>query len=455
MTIRFITLGCRLNQAEEAIFAAEFSAAGWTVVQGEVQSDVVIVRSCAVTRQAERSTLQTLRALKLDVSEDLLPFVVVTGCATAAIPALTLRDAGADLVVVKGDEADLLKIVGKAFGEGRRGAPVRVRPIAAFPSALVEPDATPILPATGTLWASPERTPLCRHKEMALLKVQDGCAFRCSYCIVPYVRGRERSRKKEDILEEIKILKEKGYLEVTLLGQNVNAYGKDIDDLSFPRLLEEIALIGIERIRFTTSHPWDFSEELIDVIAKYDNIMNHIQLPVQAGDDEILRLMGRRYSRQQYLDLVERIRAKIPNVSLTTDIIVGFPNESEEAFNNTLSLCEIVKYDSAFTFIYSPRVGTPAAKMKDNVSMETKKQRFNKLTATIAKYELEKYKTYENKIVKVLVEGPSKKNEEILSGYTEDNKLVNFKGNKDSIGQIVNVKITTAKTFTLEGEQVD
>ena len=206
---------------------------------------------------------------------------------------------------------------------------------------------------------------------------------------------------------------------------------------------------------FTTSHPWDFSDELIDVIAKYPNIMNHIQLPVQSGDSEILRLMGRRYSREQYLELVEKIKKKIPDVSLTTDIIVGFPNESEEAFNNTLSLCEIVKYDSAFTFIYSPRVGTPAAKMKDNVSMDTKKVRFNKLTALIAKNELEKYKTFEGKVVKVLVEGPSKKNENVLSGYTEDNKLVNFIGNKEMIGQIVNVKIVKAKTYTLEGEQVD
>ena len=219
--------------------------------------------------------------------------------------------------------------------------------------------------------------------------------------------------------------------------------------------LINIAKTGIERIRFTRSHPYDFSDELIDVIAKYPNIMKHIQLPVQSGDDGILKAMGRRYNRKQYLDLVKKIKDKIKDVSLTTDIIVGFPNESDEAFAQTLSLCEEVKYDSAFTFIYSPRVGTPAAKMKDNISMDVKKQRFNKLTATIAKYELEKYKTFEGKIIKVLVDGPSKKNEEILSGYSEDNKLVNFKGDLSSVGKIVNVKIIKAKTYTLEGEQVD
>ncbi len=301
-----------------------------------------------------------------------------------------------------------------------------------------------------------EDLPSCRASNFkAWVNIMYGCNKFCTYCIVPYTRGKERSRKSVDILNEVKELKRLGYKEVTLLGQNVNAYGKDIDDLTFPQLMEQIALIGIERIRFTTSHPWDFSDELIDVIAKYPNIMNHIQLPVQSGDDGILKLMGRRYNRQQYLDLVQRIKKKIPDAALTTDIIVGFPNESEEAFENTLSLCEQVKYDSAFTFIYSPRVGTPAAKMKDNVSMEVKKQRFNRLTAVIAKYELEKYKTYENKIVKVLVEGPSKKNPEILSGYTEDMKLVNFKGNIEDIGQIVCVKITKAKTYTLEGEQVE
>ena len=198
------------------------------------------------------------------------------------------------------------------------------------------------------------------HK--AWVNIMYGCNKFCTYCIVPYTRGKERSRKSCDILKEIKQLKDEGYKEVTVLGQNVNAYGKDIDDLSFAQLLEQIALIGIERIRFTTSHPYDFSDELIDVIAKYPNIMNHIHLPVQSGDDNILKLMGRRYNREKYLNLVNKIRSKIKNVALTTDIIVGFPNESLENFQNTLSLVSEVKYDGAFTFIYSPREGTPAAK---------------------------------------------------------------------------------------------
>ncbi len=289
------------------------------------------------------------------------------------------------------------------------------------------------------------------------VNIMFGCNNFCTYCIVPYVRGRERSRKPEDIVREIENLVADGVKEVMLLGQNVNSYGKNLEEpVSFAELLTMIESIeGLERIRFMTPHPKDLSDELIDVMSKSEKICHHIHLPLQSGSSEVLKKMNRKYTKEHYLALVEQIKAKIPDVSLTTDIIVGFPNESEQAFENTLSLCEIVKYDSAFTFIYSPRVGTPAAKMKDNVSMETKKQRFNKLTAVIAKNELEKYKTFENKVVKVLVEGPSKKNPEILSGYTEDMKLVNFKGDINQVGQIVNVKIIKAKTYTLEGEQVD
>ena len=430
------TYGCQGNLRDSEVIAGILSNMGYIETSSVETADIIILNTCCVRENAEKKVFGEIGSLKSLKQKNPELIVGVCGC-------MVQQEHIVSTILSKYQQVDLL------FGTHN---------IYQLPSLIKEVITSNqricnVLSNQGDIQ---EDLPSCRASNFkAWVNIMYGCNKFCTYCIVPYTRGKERSRKSVDILNEIKELKEKGYKEVTLLGQNVNAYGKDIDDLSFPELMEQIALTGIERIRFTTSHPWDFSEELIDVIAKYDNIMNHIQLPVQSGDDEILRLMGRRYSRKQYLDLVERIKTKIPEASITTDIIVGFPNESEEAFENTLSLCEIVKYDSAFTFIYSPRVGTPAAKMKDNVSMETKKQRFNKLTAVIAKNELEKYKTFEGKTVKVLVEGPSKKNIEILSGYTEDMKLVNFKGNIDKVGQIVNVKITKAKTYTLEGEEID
>ena len=220
-------------------------------------------------------------------------------------------------------------------------------------------------------------------------------------------------------------------------------------------MLEDVAKIGIPRVRFVTSHPWNFTDKMIETIAKYDNLMPFIHLPLQSGDDEILRRMARRYTKEEYIALYNKIRETIPGVSITTDIIVGFPNESEEAFRNTLDVVDTCHYDAAFTFIYSPREGTPAARMEDPIDMETKHRRLEELIAHINKDALARNKEYEGKVVKVLVEGSSKRNDDILTGYSESQKLVNFKGDSSSIGKIVNVKITKAKTFTTEGEQVD
>lgn len=430
------TYGCQGNLRDSEVIAGILEKLGYEICNDTTNADIIILNTCCVRENAEKKVFGEIGSLKSLKQKNPELIIGVCGC-------MVQQEHIVSTILSKYQQVDLL------FGTHNiYQLPSLIKDVITSNQRICN-----ILSNQGDIQ---EDLPSCRASTFkAWVNIMYGCNKFCTYCIVPYTRGKERSRKSKDILKEVIELKEMGYKEITLLGQNVNAYGKDIDDLSFPQLLEQIALTGIDRIRFTTSHPWDFSDELIDVIAKYDNIMNHIQLPVQSGDNDILKLMGRRYSRENYLELVKKIKDKIPNVSLTTDIIVGFPNESEQAFENTLSLCEIVKYDSAFTFIYSPRVGTPAAKMKDNISLEIKKQRFNKLTATIAKYELEKYKTYENKIVKVLVEGPSKKNEEILSGYTEDNKLVNFKGNKDMIGKIINVKIIKAKTYTLEGEQVE
>ena len=286
----------------------------------------------------------------------------------------------------------------------------------------------------------------------AWVNIMLGCDKFCTYCIVPYTRGTQRSRNKDDIINEIIKLKNEGYKEVTLLGQNVNAYGKDLNiDYKMADLLEDAAKTGIDRIRFVTSHPWDFEDKMIDVISKYPNIMPYIHLPLQSGSERILKLMGRRYTRKEYITLFNKIKEKVKNVSITTDIIVGFPGETEEDFEETLSLVNECKFDSAFTFIFSPREGTPASKMEDKVTIEEKENRLHRLNELVNKYSLEKNKEYVGKTVKVLIEGKSDK-ENVLMGYTDTMKLVNAKGNVDAIGTIVDVKILDAKTWSLDGE---
>ncbi len=292
-------------------------------------------------------------------------------------------------------------------------------------------------------------------KYSAWVNIMYGCDKFCTYCIVPYTRGKQRSRKMEDILNEIKELKENNYQEITLLGQNVNAYGKDLNlNYDFATLLEETAKIGIARIRFVTSHPWDFTDKMLEVISKYPNIMPYIHLPLQSGSNNILRLMGRRYTKEEYLTLFNKIKAKIPNVSITTDIIVGFPNETEEDFEETMDVVNKCQFDSAFTFIYSPREGTPAALIKDNIPLEVKEKRLQILNKKINEYSLMNNQKYLNKTVKVLLIGESEKDQNKLYGYTETMKLVNVIAPKSDIGKIINVKITDAKSFSLDGEKV-
>ncbi len=289
-------------------------------------------------------------------------------------------------------------------------------------------------------------------KYCAWVNIMYGCDKFCTYCIVPYTRGKQRSRKSVDILNEVKYLKDNGYKEVTLLGQNVNAYGKDLEnEMSFSELLESVSKIGIDRIRFVTSHPWDFTDSMIDVISKYDNIMPYIHLPLQSGSDRILKLMGRRYTKEEYIKLYDKIKSKIKNVAVTTDIIVGFPNESDEDFKDTLDVVNYCKYDSAFTFIFSPRVGTPASKMEDSISLEVKEKRLEKLNKLVNKYSLENNKKLVNSVQKVLLTEVSSKDNNKLCGYTETMKLVNVSCGKELIGTIQDVLITDAKSFSLNG----
>ena len=298
-----------------------------------------------------------------------------------------------------------------------------------------------------------EKMPAKRdNKYKAWVNIMYGCDKFCTYCIVPYTRGKQRSRRFDDIISEVKALKDDGYKEVTLLGQNVNAYGKDLHlEFDMSDLLEAVAKIGIERVRFVTSHPWDFTDKMIDVIAKYPNIMPYIHLPLQSGSDRILRLMGRRYTKKSYLELFDKIKKNIPNVAITTDIIVGFPSESDDDFEDTLDVVRKCKYDSAFTFIFSPREGTPAAKMKDETPLKVKEERLHRLNELVNEYALEANKKYLNKTVKVLLDEVSDK-EGCLAGYTETMKLVNVKAPKEMLGKIVDVKITEVKTWSMNGE---
>ena len=293
---------------------------------------------------------------------------------------------------------------------------------------------------------------MLNSKISAWINITYGCDKFCTYCIVPYTRGRERSRKMEEILKEVQSLKEQGYMEIILLGQNVNAYGKDLNlGYDFATLLEEVAKIGIPRVRFVTSHPWNFTDKMIDIIAKYPNIMPYVHLPIQSGSDSILKKMNRRYTIEEYKKLFDTIKEKVPGVSITTDIIVGFPNETKEDFQATLDIVNYCKFDGAFTFIFSPRIGTAAALMEDRVTMEEKENRLHALNELVNKYSLESNQKYLGKVVEVLVTGPSDKGEDKVCGYTDTMKLVNVVGSKDLIGKIVKVKIADAKSFSLDG----
>ncbi len=282
-----------------------------------------------------------------------------------------------------------------------------------------------------------------------------GCDKFCTYCIVPYTRGKERSRKLEEIVKEVEKLKEDGYQEVTLLGQNVNAYGHDLkENVLFSDLLEAVAKTGIPRIRFVTSHPWNFTDKMIEVISKYENIMPYIHLPIQSGSSRILKLMGRRYTKEEYLELFHKMKEQIPNVAITTDIIVGFPGETEEDFKDTLDIVEECQFDGAYTFIFSPREGTPASLMKDETPLKEKEERLYRLNERVNYYSKQNNEKLLGKVVSVLVLGISEKDSTKVYGYTDTMKLVNIKAPTDTIGEIIDVKITDAKSFSLDGELV-
>ncbi len=289
------------------------------------------------------------------------------------------------------------------------------------------------------------------------VNIMYGCNNFCSYCIVPYVRGRERSRNPEDIIDEIKQLVANGVVEIMLLGQNVNSYGKTLENpITFAQLLQRIEDIeGLKRIRFMTSHPKDLSDELIKVMAKSKKICKQMHLPLQSGSSRLLKIMNRHYNKEQYLTLVEKLRKEIPDIGITTDIIVGFPGETEEDFEETLDVVEKAQYDSAFTFIYSKRSGTPAAKMPDQVPEDVVKDRFDRLLSLVNSISKEKTKALEGSVQEVLVEEVNKKIPGYVSGRLSNNSVVHFPADTSLIGSLVNVKLEEAKGFYYMGEMVD
>ena len=431
------TYGCQANYRDEEVMAGMFEHMGMFKANDIENADVVVLNTCAVRENAEQKVFGMIGELKKYKITDNSRVFCVCGCMVQQkhiIEFITEKFKHIDLIFGTHNITSLPSMLDEVIRK-------RIR--------LVDVESSPT--------KIEENLPSKRLSSFkAFINISYGCDKFCTYCIVPYTRGKERSRLMKDILVEAQELKDLGYQEVTLLGQNVNAYGKDLKDGStFAKLLEEVAKIGIPRVRFLTSHPWDFTEEIVDVIAKYDNIMKYIHLPVQSGSSEILRLMGRRYDAEKYLKLVDMIRSKIPDVALSTDIIVGFPNETYEQFLETVELCKKVQYDSAFTFIYSPRNGTPAAKIKDNVSSKDKSLRFRELVKVLEVGISEKSNAMVGKTYKILVEGVSEKNPEMMSGYTEKNKLVHFKGDSSLVGKIVPVKITESHTYSLIGELVN
>jgi len=431
------TYGCQANVRDEETMKGMLESLGYISTEDPTESDLIIVNTCAVRENAEDKVYGEIGNLKALRKKNKGLVLAICGCMVEQPEILQkVLDTYPEVNLFFGTHEikNLYTLLFEVIKTGERVVAVESKS-----GEVVEP------------------LPVCRKNEFkAFVNIIYGCNKFCTYCIVPYTRGKERSRKFADVIAECKDLVDKGYQEITLLGQNVNAYGKDLDEgYDFADLMEAVAKLGIPRLRFTTSHPWDFSSKMIEVIAKYPNIMKFIHLPVQSGNDEILRLMGRRYNREHYLNLVKEMREKIPGLTLSTDIIVGFPNETEEQFQDTCSLVDIVKYEAAFTFIYSPRRGTPAAKMIDNVSYDVKAKRFQELVKHL-EVNIEEYsKQMVGKVYDVLVDGPSKTDKSVLSGYTESNKTVHFKGDETLIGKIVKVKITESHTYSLIGELIN
>ncbi len=439
-TFHITTFGCQMNEHDSEIMAGMLLERGYRQVSERRQAKVAIINTCSVRENADKRFFGTLGQLKRRKMAEPDFTVCVCGC-------MMQQQHIIDTIKTKYPWVDVI------FGTHN---------ISHFPELLehVIQEKTKQIEILEDGRTDDGELPSRRmYQCKALVNIMYGCNNFCTYCIVPYTRGREHSRSPEHIREEVEKLVKDGVREVMLLGQNVNSYrgvSEDGSTWSFARLILFLAEIdGLERIRFMTSHPKDLSDELIDVFRSCDKLCKNIHLPVQSGSTEIMQRMNRHYTRESYMDTVRRLRKAVPDITMSTDIIVGFPGETEEQFQDTLSLVEEVRYDSAFTFLYSVRTGTPAASYGEQIPEEVKHERFNRLVDLVNRISAEKNAKYKGRVERVLVEGPSKRNSKTLCGRTDGFKLVNFEGSREMIGTFVNVEITEGKTFSLEGRVVE
>ncbi len=430
------TYGCQMNENDSEKISAILEEIGYERTTDFEMADVILLNTCAIREGAENKVFGFIGELKRLKTLNPSLIIGICGC-------MPQEESTINTIYEKYPQIDLM------FGTHN----IHRLPALLNEAMFSKEQVVEVWSEEGSVF---EDVPIKReHKHKAWVTIMYGCDRFCTYCIVPYTRGSERSRLKEDILKEVQSLLNDGYQEITLLGQNVNSYGIDFEEeYRIDQLVRDVAKLNVPRIRIMTSNPWNFTDELINVFKDLENVMPYIHLPLQSGSSEILKLMGRRHTKQDYINLFNKIKTLVPNVAISTDIIVGFPNETKEQFNDTIDVVKHCKFDSAFTFIYSKREGTPAAKMTDSVSEEEKKARLQELNKYINAYANENSEKFVGKVVKVLVDGPSKKNQDILSGYSEHNKVVLFEGSKHLIGTIVDVKIDSSNTWSLYGTRI-
>lgn len=426
--LKLLTYGCQMNVADSERMAGLLNQIGYTLTDDFDDADLILINTCCVRATAEDKVFGQIGRFKALKTQKPSLILGVAGCMAQKEGAnLIKRAPHVDFVLGTGQSSEVARVVQSLEVERRH----------VVDTSNVSGD----IPS--------EVFPLRGGKVSTFVPIMYGCNNFCTYCIVPYVRGRERSRKPEEIFAEVRQAVDEGFKEITLLGQNVNSYA---GGMTFAQLLTAVDKIsGVERLRFMTSHPKDLSDELIAAIANGRSVCEHIHLPVQYGSDKILQRMNRVYTVEKYLRLVEKIRAAIPNVSLTTDLIVGFPGETEENFLETLDFLRAVKFDAAFTFIYSKRSGTPAATFDNQIDDETKHRRLEELMNVQNEISLAKNSALVDSVVEVLVEGASKTDEKIFTGRTRTNKLVLFEHDNEQAGDLVRVKVTQSQTFLLKG----
>ncbi len=432
-----ITFGCQMNAHDSEKLLGMLTQMGYEETKEEADADFIIYNTCCVRENAENKVYGNLGYLKHKKEQNPDMRIALCGCMMQQPTVLeTIRKKYRHVDIVFGT-FNLYKLPELMYRNMQSGSPI-------FDIWDKHGDIVEDMPS------------IRKYKFKASVNIMFGCNNFCSYCIVPYVRGRERSRTPEDIIKEVKALAADGVKEVTLLGQNVNSYGRGLDkEISFAQLLRLVNEVeGIERIRFMTSHPKDLSPELIKAMAECDKVCRHIHLPVQAGNNEILAKMNRRYTKERYLEIVDNIRKELPDCAITTDIMVGFPGEGDAEIADTIDVIKKARFLGAFTFIYSKRTGTPAAVMENQVSEQQAKKNFNAVLDALNPiiYELNTQKV--GKEFTVLAEEVSSSDDSFVTGRTDDNSLVHFKADKSVIGSIVKVKITDCKTFYLIGERI-